>query len=228
MPSIRETNPPQTGRAPTPDVPAPVERAAAAFFGALSRARGRRIFHPRGDAFEAQLEVDRPLRRYDGVALISERASHRATVRLSRALGLPSPLPDVLGIAVRIEIEPLQDLLLVSSGGPPVLRHLLLPTRGGFAANSYSSVLPYRVADDVLLFGALPAGPLEFDLAVAPLTGAWEPFGRLRLQAAIDHERAEGLRFNPWNTGPGLEPVGPLNGTRRSSYAGSQKGRGAA
>jgi hypothetical protein len=104
---------------------------------------------------------------------------------------------------------------------------VLLPTRAGFSSNTYSSILPYRIGDDLRLFGAEPLGPLEYELGTAPLNGPWEPFGRLRIRAALDAETTENLRLNPWNTLPGLKPVGPLNGLRRSSYEGSQQGRGA-
>jgi hypothetical protein len=205
-----------------------VERAAARFFSTLSSARGKRIFHPRGDGFVAEVEIDRPLRRFDGIPLLSERRAHSAVVRLSRAVGFPPPLPDLLGLAVRIDVEggP-QDFLLISSARAPGLRHLLLPSRGEFSSNTYSSILPYRINDDLRLVGAEPRGPLEYELGLAALNGPWEPFARLRLRAALDAETTENLRLNPWNTLPGLRPVGPLNGLRRSSYAGSQDGRGA-
>ena len=186
--------------------------------------RGKRIFHPRGEGFQADFEGDRPLDRDAGVPLLAERATHEAKVRLSRAIGFPPPLPDVLGLAFRIETGP-QDFLLVSSGRPPGLRHLLLPTRAGFDDNRYSSILPYRVGKDLRLVGAIPAGPLEYDVALAGLRGDWEPFARLRLRAALAGEETERLELNPWNTTAGLKPVGPLNGLRRASYAGSQRGR---
>jgi hypothetical protein len=229
VPALREQDPPSHLAPPRPSVPAPVERASAALFGALSAARRARIFHPRGDGFEIEVEVDRPLRRYDGIPLLSERGVHPGVARLSRAIGIPAPLPDLLGLAFRIETAggP-QDLLLISSGRSPGLRHLLLPTRGAFSSNPYSSILPYRVGDQLRLFGAEPVGPLEYELRLAPLDGAWEPFARLRIRAALDPQQTETLRLNPWNTLPGLKPVGPLNGLRRSAYAGSQRGRSAA
>jgi hypothetical protein len=228
MAPVREQDPPRTGARPVPNVPEPVERAAAGVFRALSATRGKRIFHPRGDGFEAEIEVDRPVHRYDGIALLAERGVYTGVARLSRALGFPSPLPDLLGLAFRIQLEAgPQDILLVSSARSPGLRHLLLPTRGGFGANTYSSILPYRINEELRLFGAEPVGPLEYELGIAPLNGDWEPFGRLRLRAALDPETTENLRLNPWNTVAGLKPVGPMNGLRRSSYAGSQEGRGA-
>jgi hypothetical protein len=228
VPSVREQDPPRSADAPRPDVPEPVERAAAAFFGALSAARGRRIFHPRGDGFEIEFEVDRPLHRYDGIGLLSQRRTYSGVARLSRAIGIPSPLPDLLGVAFRIDADTgPQDFLLISSARAPGLRHLLLPSRAGFSSNSYSSILPYRIGDELRLVGAEPLGPTEYEVRLAPLNGPWEAFARLRLRAALAPEATENLRLNPWNTLPGLKPVGPMNGLRRSSYAGSQRGRGA-
>jgi hypothetical protein len=227
--AVREETTRRHGSAPTPDVPEPIAHAAAALFATLSRARGRRIFHPRGDGFEAEIEVDRPQHRYDGIPFLSERRTYRGVARLSRAIGIPSPLPDLLGLAFRIELDSgPQDLLLVSSGRSPGLRHLLLPTRGGYSANTYSSILPYRIDEELRMFGAEPAGPLEYELGIAPLTGGWESFGWLRIRAALDPEVTENLKLNPWNTTPGLEPAGPLNGLRDPAYRGSQAGRSAA
>lgn len=227
MTPVREQDPPRADAPPTPEVPVVVERVAARFFCALSAARGKRAFHPRGDGFDAELEVDRPIHRYDGIPMLSERRTHPARVRLSRAIGIPRPLPDILGLAFRVETGP-QDFLLVSSAQPPALRHLLLPTRGGFGDNSYSTILPYRIAEgDLRLVGALPVGPLEYDIALAPLSGGWHRFARLRLRAALPADETERLELNPWNAVPGIKPVGPLNGTRRSAYAGSQRGRSA-
>jgi hypothetical protein len=43
--------------APAPQLPGFVREPTAAFWGALSRVRGKRIFHPDGVAYEAQLHV---------------------------------------------------------------------------------------------------------------------------------------------------------------------------
>ena len=91
-----------------PEVPAPrrsagpltpaVEAAgvsAAAVFGALSALRRRRIFHPVGAAYDATLLVHGGGR---GATLLDEPGRRRCIVRLSRAVGLREPLPDILGL----------------------------------------------------------------------------------------------------------------------------------
>ena len=153
---------------------------------------------------------------------------HRAIVRLSRGVGLPKPLPDVLGLAVRIldahGPRRHQDFLVVTSLDAPLLHHLILPGPLGPYGQSYSSVLPYRVGGQLRLVGALPRRP-DFELATAALRGRWEPFGRLRLGERLSREASDALRFNVWNTGGGIRPTGPFQAIRDPAYRGSQAGR---
>ncbi len=101
-----------------------VREPTAATWSALSALRGKRIFHPDGVAYEAELAVhaDGPA---TGAPLFDVPGRHRAIVRASRGAGLP-----------------------------------------------------------------------------------------------------EGLRFNPWYTGGGIRPAGPLQGIRGDAYRGSQRGSG--
>ena len=149
--------------------------------------------------------------------------------RLSRGVGLPKPLPDVLGLAVRVldahGPRRHQDLLLVTSLDVPVLHHLFLPGPLGPYGQSYSSLLPYRIGDRLRLIGALPRRP-DFDLTLAPLNGRWgTPWGRLRLEERLSAEASFALRYNVWNTGGGIRPTGPFQGIRDPAYRGSQAAR---
>ncbi len=85
-------------------------------------------------------------------------------------------------------------------------------------------MLAYRIGERVRLVGAVPRRP-DFDLAVAPLRGRWEPFGRLRLGEKLTQDASERLRFNPWHSGGGIRPAGPFQGIRAPAYKGSQAGR---
>lgn len=207
------------------DVPGPVARATGAAFRALSRLRGARIFHPSGTGYDATLTVTSG---WEGVPALARGSEHRAIVRLSRAVGLPEPLPDALGIGLRLPdvygAGRHQDFLLVTSSRGPVLQHLLLP--GVHSGQPYSSLLLYRIGGDIRLVGALPDGERAFKLAVAPLRGGWQPIGDLRLGRKLPGEYSDQLAFNPWNAGEGITPVGPLMGLRRAAYRGSQRGRG--
>jgi len=210
-------------------VPGPIAAGAARLFGALSRARGARIFHPKGAGFEAELSVDRAHPEYAGVPLLSEAGRHAAVVRLSHALGLPDRWPDILGLALRLTDlhgpGRHQDLLLVTSAPGP-LRFLFLPAPRDFYGHFYSTLLPYRLGDRLRMIGARPAGSASFELCLATLLGAWQPVADLRIGAQLDEEFVERLAFNPWHAGGGMRPVGPLMRLRKPAYTGSQRGRG--
>jgi hypothetical protein len=224
-----------------PAVPAPVALATAVAFGLLTGLRGRRIFHPDGTAFTATLAVD-------GAAAPLPAGRHLAIARFSRGLGLPQPLPDVLGVALRVRDVwgrgGDQDLLMVTSGGAPLLRHAFLPA-ASFFARPYSSVLFFRTSAGVVLFGLLPAtAPIArqgtdldelravvrrvrepFALAVAGAFGPWRPFARLSLETELAAEYATALSFDPWNGGDAVRPVGPFNALRDPAYRASQVAR---
>ena len=163
-----------------------------------------------------------------GAPLFDVPGEHRAIARLSRSVGLPKPLPDILGIALRVldahGPKRDQDFLLVTSVDLPVLHHLILPGPLGPYGQSYSCVLPYRVGDRLRLVGAVPRRP-DFDLAVAPVAGRWTPVGRIRLGEKLSQEASFQLRFNPWNCGGGIRPTGPFQGIRDPAYRGSQEAR---
>jgi hypothetical protein len=221
-----------SGAAAESDTPAPIAAAAAAGFGALSRLRGARIFHPEGVGDAGTLRVGRSHAEYPGVPFLEHAGEYPALFRLSRGVGLPRPLPDILGLAVRLtDVHGPgrhQDFLLVSSVDLPVLHHLLLPTRRGFLGQSFSSVLAYRVAGRLRLVGAQPMarGELRYSLALAPLLGRWTAVGDLVLGERLPDEDTERLAFNPWNTGAAMRPTGPFMGVRRAAYRGSQANRG--
>jgi hypothetical protein len=221
-----------------------VTRTTAATFRNLSRLRGRRIFHPDGVGFTATL-VPAPART-TGAALFDSIPDRGVIVRLSRSVGLPESFRDPCGLAIRVPDAygpgRDQDFLLVSSGLAVGTRHLLLPSRG-FASSSYSSLLPYRIAGRTFLIGAVPNsqadGPtladlrqrehagLSFRLTGAPLFGDWESVASLELGERLDDAEVEDLRFDPSNTGGGLELAGLLNHLRAPAYRASQDGRGA-
>jgi hypothetical protein len=216
-------------------------------FGALTRARGARVFHPQGSGYHAEVFIT-PDRRSTGAPFLDEPGSFRAVVRFSRGAGIPDPLPDVLGLAIKV-IDAHgpgrdQDLLLVTSASPPIGRHLLLPATG-FLGRQFSSVLPYLVGRRVRLFGAAPgtspmhdggtalaeihvaasSGQLRFNLTMAGEVGGWREIGELVVGSPLGDEEAEALRFNPWHTGPGIVPLGIFQTLRAAAYRGSQRHR---
>ena len=226
--------------AATPLIEATAGAASSAVFGLASFLRRARAFHPDGAAFAATVDIE------GGGLLPSGR--HEAVVRFSRGAGLPEPLPDILGLALRfVDLHGPglhQDLLLVTSGTAPGVRHALVPART-FGHTRWSTILPYDVGQGRrVVFGARPrtaalgsarrlddlvrlaaAGDVRFALDVAEARGAWDEIGTVRLAAPLPADEAEALRFNPANTGGRVRPVGVLQTVRRRAYEGSQEGR---
>ena len=226
---------------PSPRVPRlarPLLAAGTAAVRAASRLRGERVIHARGRAFTARLSVTGGAGT--GVPLLDVPAEHDAVVRVSRSAGLPLPLPDVLGLAVRVLDAhgpgAHQDLLLDSTLAPPVLRRLPVPARD-HARVTYGSLLPYDAAGTRLLLGAraLPgsapvpapdAVPDGFALAllVAAPHGPWREVAVLRTTGVLPAPQGRRLQLNPGNSGGGLVPAGPLQSWRERAYPASHVG----
>jgi hypothetical protein len=217
----------------------------AALLGAVASARRGKAVHPHGVVHEARLLVDGAPAAATGAQLLDAPGEHRAIVRFSRSLGLPRPLPDLLGVSLRV-LDAYgaglhQDVLAVSSVDVPVLHHGFVPA-ADVQQRPYSSSLPYRAGGRRFLLGIVPdtasprpdggdeldrlcraaaTGRLSFGLAVAPLTGRFRRVGTLRIGRRLPAE-FDALRFNPFNCGAGLTPDGWLNRLRDYAYPVSQ------
>jgi hypothetical protein len=227
----------------------PLTRAAGeslgAVLGAIAGLRGGKAVHPHGVVYDARLVVPGAGVAPPAAELLSERGEHRAVVRFSRSVGLPRPIPDLLGLAIRVldayGSDQHQDFLLVSSADRRVLHHVFLPATD-VQQRPYTSALPYLAGSERFLVGALPdprsprpagedeftrlelaagTGRLRFQLAVASLKGRFQPVAELRIGSRLSPE-IDALRFNPWNTGGGMAPTGVLNGARDRAYKLSQ------
>lgn len=207
-----------------PTTPTAVGRATVArAVRVASLVRGERVIHARGTTTSGRLEVhgvDVPAR------LLRTPASYAVVVRLSRSLGLPRPLPDVLGIAVRV-LDAYgegrhQDLLLDTGASPPLLRRLPLPRRTRSAL--HSSLLDYDAGGVRLLLGAREVAEGTWQLCLAQGQGAWRPWASLRIGPPLPAPDGRRLRFDPWTTGDDLRPAGVLNELRRGAYRASHVG----
>lgn len=157
----------------------------ATAFGTLADLRRSKPLHPKGSVVPGRLLRTGSSRPW-GVPWLDERGEHDCLVRFSRSVGLPTALPDVLGLALRFRDEQgPHDLLLASTGDAPVLRHVFLPRRDPATAH-YGSSFPYATPRGPVLLGAVPLpsqdGTLRFALRAASLLGAWTPFGTLQVQ----------------------------------------------
>jgi hypothetical protein len=209
----------------------------------LARWRHGKPMHPRGAVFDAVLE------RHGGasdagVPWLDAVATDAAVVRLSRGAGLPAPLPDLLGLAVRLSGDgaPI-DLLLTTTGRGPLARLFPLPRRD--AAAVYSSIMAYRSDSGALRLAALPEADgvpsdptplaatvarrgLRFHLAAARGRGPWRPFATLTLTGPVPGLDPD-IGFDAvQNPPPGLVPDGPMARFRAPAYARARAARTAA
>ncbi len=224
-----------------------VTAAFARTFALAAHLRDRPL-HPRGLVLDAALTLHGTSQHW-GVPLLDDHTELRGEVRLSRAVGLPPALPDLLGLALRwrqppaggTEPETTAELLLATTGRTPLGRRLLRPATRWSPA-FYGSLLAYRAGDRRVLLGAVarrdhavPAGlaalarsvderPLLLDLVVATEFGAWERFGELRLLGRPRGDDSECMRFNPArNPIRGLPPAGLFQQVRGPTYAAVQR-----
>jgi len=169
-------------------------------------------------------------------------------VRFSRGVGLPEPLPDLLGIAARLDDaaghgDPF-DLLMTTTWSGAVGRHVLRPTRS-FSSGWATTLLPYAGRDGTVHFAtrvlttgidgladvanrAGPAGsgePVDVELAWAAGAGPWQRFAAIELTGRLDPDEERDLDLDPFHTSPDLVPAGLVNRLRRPAYVGSREGR---
>jgi hypothetical protein len=208
-------------------------------FGLLARLRpAAKPLHPRGIVRTATVHrygLDEPC----GVPWLDGPGTDQVLVRTSRAVGLPGPLPDVHGLAMRVPVdgERVADLLFATTGSGLPGRFLLRPHRSAAHA-TYSTLLPYRTPTGPVLLAVRPVdGGLQ--LAAARPTGPWRRYGALELDPAdLDAAQPdEGaatdngalISFDPvLNTLPGLQPYQWVRDLREGAYAaarGSRRGR---
>jgi hypothetical protein len=220
--------------------------AVGAVLAGVAKLRGGKAVHPDGVVHRARLKLPGTPSAPGAAPLFAEPGEHDAIVRFSRSLGVPRPIPDLLGMTIRLTDlhgpGRHQDFLLVTSVDRPVLHHLFVPARDT-QQRPYSSSLPYSAGRERFIVGALPhpasprppgedefdrldaaaaTGDLRFQLAVAAVGGRFQPVGELAIGARMP-PAADATRFNPFNTGPGFEPVGFLNRMRDPAYRMSQR-----
>jgi hypothetical protein len=206
---------------------ASVSDAVATGFGLLARARGDRALHPRGVTWAATTTFARPV---PGVAALAEPRELDSLLRLSRAVGLPPALPDILGLALRLHDfdgpgRPL-DLLLASSPPPPCHR-TLAPARS-FERTWFTGLLRYRIGRSRPVLVARSAGPGRFALgAVHPGHHAVEPLAAVRVTRRLDPPPPEAASFDPiLHAAPDFrQAAGRLDALRAAAYRASRNGR---
>lgn len=180
--------------------------------------------HPRGDVVRARLDRH-GLHPGVGVPFLDQAGTDQVLVRISRAVGLPGPLPDIHGLAVRVPLaggDP-GDLLLATTGRGRVTRFVLTPSRtpGG---RPMTTLLPYRTPTGAVLLGAQVVDDRHVTLSCAGWSGAWRRFGELTL-APGDVGDPE-IDFDPVrHQVPGLEVPGWVSRLRAPAYRQARRSR---
>jgi hypothetical protein len=204
--------------------------ALGGVFGTLAKLRRGKPLHPHGVVYDAVVRRTGCPTWWDAPWLDS-RGQNRGTVRLSRAVGLPGWLPDILGLALTFTDRhgDRHDLLLATTGLAPVGRFVLVPRRRARSA-SYTSLLPYRTPRGPVLLAAVPAPPRlrpaeasAFRLLAATPAGPWEEFATLELTGPAGAADAP-LRLDPvLHALPGLRFPDVFALLREPAYAAARR-----
>ncbi len=200
----------------------PLARSAGAVLAATAGTLGKVLhrikpLHPDGTLTRATVAVVGASQPTSGVPWIDEPADHPAVVRRSRAIGLPHRLPDIAGLALRVELEAgPADLLLASTGTSGLGRFMLTLRRPG-RTGALTSLLPYRGPSGSMVLCAVPVDERTYELLWAEGTGPWRTFALLHLGAECADD--EPYSFDPvLNTFPGLEQYPWVRRLREPAY----------
>jgi len=200
----------------------------AGVFRVVGTLRRDRPLHPRGVTVGAVVSTTG--QAATGVPWLDEAASTEVTIRVSRATGLPRPLPDIHGLALRVPASALgteapADLLFAGTGDSALGRFILAP-RLRPDAGPMTTLLPYRTARGPLLLRLVPSGGLRHDgrvpagyaLSYAVGTGPWREVGDVRMGALLP-EPVDRVRHDPvLNLLPGTRQYGFVGRLREPSY----------
>jgi hypothetical protein len=207
-----------------------------------SAIRHRRVFHPSGVLAKGRIERVAP----PGVGLPIESAD--VLGRVSKAVGTPGALPDLIGLAWRMPPHDSAatpwDVLAVSAGSGLLTRMALRPTLS-WTGTTMTTLMPLHRDDgwwwvkaqmttDVAgglgldsVRNQIDSGGIEFDVQQAHGTGSFEPLAVLTLTTTIPTDEDHDVSFDPArNTTPGVE-LGPqwLTNLRERAYLRSRRGR---
>lgn len=187
-------------------------------FRGIKHVRRHRPIHSRGLRLDGEVVVhgsDLP----SGITWVDTPSRTPATARISRSVGAPDGLPDIVGLAVRIHHpgtgptpSTFSDILLSSTGWSFPGRFVLVP-RLGVSGAPLTTMMPYQGDDGPVLLGArtldprglpsslrgfrraLGAAPWQLGLYFATPRGSWHRFGILTLRLDPAAEEKD-LRFD--------------------------------
>jgi hypothetical protein len=181
--------------------------------------------HPRGTVRRARLHrngLEPPV----GVAFVDATATDDVVVRESRAAGLPSSLPDVHGLALRVPGPGggHSDVLFATNGFGRLTRYLLVPTWHTYG-RPMTTLLPYESDAGPVLLGVHEVDEGRLELVCSVGGGPWRAFGELVLS---DDESDDNVSFDAVrNTPPGLRQYAAVRRIREPAYAAARAERSA-
>ena len=183
-------------------------------FGAIMLMRRPRPIHARGVVLSGEMTW-LGTSVTSGISWIDDPspAPVAVTARVSRSVGFPAPLPDVIGLALRVTTdEAFADLELASTGIGVPGRFALVPHRSPSRA-TFGVLIPYRSSRGPVMICARPfpvrtltsdlqgiADALTFEpwrlrLYFATPIGRWHPFAEMALRTSADQDD-HALRFD--------------------------------
>lgn len=196
-------------------------------FRAAGALRHARAFHPTGRTVTGVLHVARP-----ALGAVAPDAS--VTVRLSKGVGLPGGVPDVLGVAIRMTVDggAPWDLLLASSTRRSARLPVPVPA-ATWSRTTFSSLTPFSCNGALWWVAAqtvtdahtadIPEGPVQVVLSQARGASPFRPFARVTTDlAAVADVDMDPVRNLP----PGVA-MAPrlLTRVRAAAYDNSRTGR---
>ena len=182
--------------------------------------------HPRG--FVVQGTLHRVgTQGLTGAGWLDHAGEDLVLVRQSRAIGLPPPVPDIHGLAIRVPTEGGRhgDLLFASTGLGRLTRFTLTAARSPYR-RPMTTLLPYRTPVGAVLLSAVFRDESRVELAWATRSGRWHPFADLSLPTDPSDHADMPVSFDPVrNVLPGLEPYDWVRQLREPSYATARQSR---
>lgn len=196
---------------------------ATATRGVASLRPARKPLHPDGEVVNGRIfrrGSDLPT----GVAWIDEEGEDDVVVRRSRAIGLPTSLPDIHGLAVRVSIGGGEgDILFATTGFGRLTRFVLTVSRHP-RRRPLTTLLPYETDSGPLLLAADGVGSGSYDLSWARPSGEWHLFGVLLLSTTRSDD-AE-ISFDPVRHQiPGLRQYPAVRRLRAPAYVRARRSR---
>ena len=199
-------------------------RVLAAAFAAIRVVRQPRPIHPNGAVYVGHVNWVNPSGPKSGILWMDvppASGGQDVSVRVSRSVGLPSALPDVIGLAFKFRTERgAADLVLASSWLGLPSRFLLRPSRS--LGGAFGSLMPYQGNSGPVLVSARTSHRddevWKMDLFHATPSSTWCRFAVVSLTTKSLPDTPD-LRFDPIvNPLPGAATYAWTRRLRQRSY----------